>query len=79
MAIASRRGLGKLRHAEACLSWLQEKVRSGEIRVAKVTANENVADALAKHVSREIIRSRMRDTSQVALEGRRWLAPAAER
>ena len=36
IAIASRRGLGKVRHIEVCQLWLQDKVRRGDIKVAKV-------------------------------------------
>ena len=53
-------------------------MRSGEIKVVKVTADENVADTLTKYVSIEIIRKHMRDNSQLALEGRHRLALATE-
>ena len=36
ISIASRRGLGKVRQIEVCQLWLQEKVRSGEVKVVKV-------------------------------------------
>ena len=78
IAIASRRGLGKVRHIEVCQLWLQEKVRSGEVRVVKVGTDENVADSLTKYVSSEILRKHMRATGQLAREGRHRLAPAAE-
>ena len=78
IAIASRRGLGKVRHIEVCQLWLQEKVRSGEVKVVKVGTDENVADSLTKYVSSEILRNHMRATGQLAREGRHRLAPAAE-
>ena len=78
IAIASRRGLGTLRHIEVCQLWLQEKVRSGEVKVVKVGTDENVADSLTKYVSSEILRKHMRVTGQLAREGRHRLAPAAE-
>ena len=78
IAIASRRGLGKVRHIEVCQLWLQEKVRSGEVKVVKVGTDENVADSLTKYVSSEILRKHMRATGQLAREGRHRLAPAAE-
>ena len=77
IAIASRRGLGTVRHIEVCQLWLQEKVRSGEVKVVKVGTDENVADSLTKYVSSEILKKHMRETSQLAREGRHWLAPAA--
>ena len=45
IAIASRGGLGKLRHIEVCQLWLQEKVRSGVVKVVKVGTDENIADS----------------------------------
>ena len=78
IAIASRRGLGKVRHIEVCQLWLQEKVRSGEVKVVKVGTDENVADSLTKYVSSEILRKHMRATGQLAREGRHRLAPATE-
>ena len=48
------------------------------MEIAKGTADENIAGALTKHVGSECIRKHTRDTHQVALEGRRTLAPATE-
>ena len=35
IAIASRRGLGKVLQIEACQIWLQDKVRRGDIKLSK--------------------------------------------
>ena len=78
IAIASRRGLGKVRHIEVCQLWLQDKVRKGDIKVVKVGTHENIADALTKYVSRDIMSSHMRSTSQFLVSGRHELAPATE-
>eukprot|EP00969_Alexandrium_andersonii_P260382 11511999-Alexandrium_andersonii.AAC.1 len=51
--VASRKGLGKVRHIEACQLWLQEKVQEGRIGLMKVKGTENPADILTKHVARE--------------------------
>ena len=78
IAIASRRGLGKVRHIEVCQLWLQERVRQGDIKVVKVGTNENVADALTKYVSRSIMDMHISLTNQGARGGRHALAPATE-
>ena len=78
IAIASRRGLGKVRHIEVCQLWLQEKVRKGDIKVVKVGTHENVADALTKYVSKSIMNMHTSLTHQEAREGRHELAPATE-
>ena len=54
LGIASRSGLGKLRHLETHTLWLQEKVRVGAITVKKVRGEVNPADLFTKHLpSRE--------------------------
>ncbi len=78
IALASRRGLGKVRHIEVCQLWLQQKVKEGVIRIAKVGTHENVADALTKYVSRESMSTHLLNTNQSALTGRHSLVPATE-
>ena len=78
IAIASRRGLGKVRHIEVCQLWLQQKVKEGVISIVKVGTHENVADALTKYVSRENMNAHLLNTNQSALTGRHNLAPATE-
>ena len=54
LGIASRSGLGKLRHLETHTLWLQEKVRTKAISVKKVWGEVNPADLFTKHLpSRE--------------------------
>ena len=56
LGIASRSGLGKLRHLETHTLWLQEKVRTKAITVRKVRGEVNPADLFTKHLpSREKI------------------------
>ena len=52
-SIASRTGLGKLRHLEIQLLWLQESVRRREIVLSKVRGDINPADVLTKPKSLE--------------------------
>ena len=78
IAIAIRRGLGKVRHIEVCQLWLQEKVRRGDIRVVKVGTHENAADALTKYVSRSVMNMHLEVTGQAPRSGRHDLAPATE-
>ena len=73
--IASRRGLGKVRHIEVHQLWVQDKVASGEIEVRKVDGKGNLADMLTKHVSNEDIRAHMFNTRQMYAEGRHDIMP----
>ena len=76
--IASRRGLGKMRHIEVHQLWVQDKVANGELEVQKVNGKENLADALTKHVSAEDLRVHVHRTNQVFVEGRHVLAPSSD-
>ena len=49
-SISSRKGAGRVRHIEVRELWVQEKVTRGELAVAKVKGEDNVADGLTKHV-----------------------------
>ena len=51
LGIATRSGLGKIRHLETHILWLQEKVRTGVITVKKVRGEVNPADLFTKHLS----------------------------
>ena len=78
MGISKRRGLGKVRHIELNQLWLQEKVSSKEIEMRKVKGEDNVADALTKHLEQRNIARHMQDTGQSVQDGRHELAPATE-
>ena len=44
--------------------WVQEKVADGSIELNKVGGEANLADALTKHVGREIIERHFEGTNQ---------------
>ena len=50
LGIATRSGLGKLRHLETHTLWVQEKVRTKAIIVRKVRGDVNPADLFTKHL-----------------------------
>jgi len=50
-AVASRRGLGKLRHVEVRMLWIQDAVKRERIKVKKVGGDRNLADHLTKEKS----------------------------
>ena len=79
LGISKRRGLGKVRHIELNLLWIQDKVVKGEIEVRKVKGEDNRADALTKHVDQGQIGRHMEWTRQTIEEGRHQLAPEIER
>ena len=73
--MASRKGLGKVRHIEVNQLWVQQKVGNGEVELRKVEGTQNIADALAKHVEHEGISRHMLDTGQFISEGRHEIMP----
>ena len=48
-SFVATRGLGKMRHIEVKLLWLQEAVQKGRPQVGKVRGTANVADVLTKY------------------------------
>ena len=64
IGIVMRRGLGKIRHIDVTQLWLQDKVRSGDIKILKVKSSENNSDLLAKHHAQEAIATHMNGTCQ---------------
>ena len=73
--IASRRGLGKVRHVEVHQLWVQDKVATGDIEVRKVDGKTNIADGLTKHITAEDIRVHMGYTQQSYTQGRHDIMP----
>ena len=48
IAVASRRGLQRLRHLDVRFLWLQAETANKNVRISKVPGPENVADANTK-------------------------------
>ena len=75
IGIASRRGLGRVRHIEVAQLWIQEKVAKGVISLVKVPGQANLADALTKHVTADILNYHCEHTMQHARTERQRLMP----
>ena len=76
LGIATRSGLGKIRHLETHTLWLQEKVRTGAITVKKVRGEVNPADLFTKHLpSREKVHQLLSLFGCEYREGRPAAAP----
>ena len=76
LGIASRSGLGKLRHLETHTLWVQEKVRTGAITLKKVWGEVNPADLFTKHLpSREKVHQLLGLFNCEYREGRSAAAP----
>ena len=73
--MASRKGLGKVRHVEVNQLWVQQKVGSGEIELKKVEGVNNLADALTKYVDQDGINKHLKGTNQQLAAGRHQIMP----
>ena len=73
--IASRRGLGKVRHIDVSQLWLQDRVSKGEIVIEKVSTHNNIADAMTKHVDSGKLNSHMLSVGLVIVQSRHELMP----
>ena len=54
--IAARAGLGRVRHMETRVLWVQQALRDGKFRIRKVDGKRNPADILTKPLSAEFMR-----------------------
>ena len=79
-SFVSTRGLGRMRHLEVKLLWLQEQVQRGRIGVEKVSGAANVADALTKYHGLEKLRDLGRPHGIVSGpdDERRWAEGGCE-
>ena len=52
VALASRRGLTRIRHMEVKFLWLQDAIDTKKITIRKIRSDENVTDMGTKHVDK---------------------------
>ena len=76
IGIATRRGLGKVRHIELNELWLQEQVARERISIVKVDGKNNYSDSLTKYCTAERIQQTIHGTSHTVAHGRHHLAPS---
>ena len=62
--IASRRGLGKLKHVDIKELWIQEKVSNGDLKITKIPGTINLADALTKYCDVHVTNHHVNSTHQ---------------
>ena len=75
VGISSRTGLGKVRHLEVNLLWVQRAVREKLISLVKVPGPENLADIGSKYWEAEVLRRLMPGMGLEFKEGRAETAP----
>ena len=73
--IAQRRGLGKLRHAEVHILWLQQHVVRNVFRIHKIDGKKNPADLLMKYLDQASMQALMRRYRYIVQTGRAAACP----
>ncbi len=72
--IASRRGVGRVRHLHTQVLWVQEAVADRHLRVEKVPGHDNVADCGTKHLAEAAMQKCLRNASLRLAGGRSDMA-----
>ena len=75
LGIARRLGIGKIRHLDTSLLWIQQKIKDGDLTVDKVLGADNPADCLTKHVDRATMLKHLRAMGLEYEDGRAEAAP----
>ena len=55
LGIVGRKGLGRIRHLDTSMLWVQEASLRRRLLYEKVQGEYNVADLMTKHVSSEVV------------------------
>ena len=74
-AIATRRGLGKVRHIAVNELWLQEQVAKNSVSIMKIKNKFNLADLLTKYLSLNEIEHIVDFMQHAFMTGRSEVAP----
>ena len=70
LAIAKRKGAGKLRHININCLWIQEKQDTKQVELRKVVGAENPAYMMTKHLPRQSLEKCMSHLNQYHVKGR---------
>jgi hypothetical protein len=79
--IASRAGLGKLRHLEVSFLWVQQALKEKKFVLRKIAGDKNPADVLTKPLSASEMGAKMKAVGAVAMrraQPKRWADMTAE-
>ena len=74
--MASRRGLGKVRHIDVSQLWVQDKIFKTEFILVKVGTHDNIADAMTKSISADSMNKHIINTGAHIACNRHKLLPA---
>ena len=75
LGMTQRSGVGRVKHLDTQILWVQEKRVRKVIEFAKVKGTENPADMMTKHVGRELIEKYLHELNVRTEERRPACAP----
>ena len=75
IGVINRNGLGKTRHLETGLLWIQQVVAQQRLRFSKVLGKDNPADLYTKHLDTKTISHHLRKLNYTEAAGRAVEAP----
>ena len=59
LGIARRLGIGKIRHLDTSLLWIQQKIKDGDLKADKILGADNPADCLTKFIDQTTMNKRL--------------------
>ena len=75
VGICRRCGIGNVRHLAVGQLWVQERLRCGDFELYKVAGTANPADALTKHLARDVLDRHLAAMAVRRLSGRAASVP----
>ena len=78
LAVGSRRGLGRLRHVQTRLLWVQQRIQQGDFRLKKKLGDTNASDELTKPLDEKSVTNVLTMMDCALRRGRTAWAPEAQ-
>ena len=75
IGICKRTGIGKVRHLATGQLWVQDRIRTKDFELFKVAGEDNPADMLTKHLTRETLDKHLNFAGMERQTGRAETAP----
>ena len=77
LSVVERKGVGRMRHINTNVLWLQERELREQVSFLKVGGKRNPADLCTKHVDRALAKEHMSRMNVRVVEGRASIAAEA--
>ena len=75
MGVCNRKGIGKVRHLDTNLLWVQDKLKQGSLVITKVQGEKNLAHLFTKHLAHTKVMEHVGVVGCAVCAGRAEAAP----